>query len=359
MAHEAEELLQRMLDHLQQHRTVRRVLSAGLLLALCVSTLWFLYNALPRQYELSIADGEIVSNRHFLTTSLQQEAQENHISLRIRHVENSEQALQLLNQGKLDFAFIQAGFPTYYPNVVQVATVAPEILHVLVKPNIHQLKDLNAHLINLGNKQSETRLIAKRVLEYSGLLDEIDYVESNYSDEELMAMRPDKLPDVIFNTSYLPSMVADFFVRERGYALLEIPFPAALSLRYGWAEQSKILADMYNAMPAVPARDISTVGINLHLLSNRNVDEKAIYQVLKALYGPALAVRLKMKFSEDKLTLPSGYPLASGAKTFLERNNPLVSAENFEKLKAITGLILSLASTAIVIVRWLRGNRPD
>lgn len=355
MTEEADKLLAHLLKRLQQNALIRKGLALLLLLALLGLATHFVYQILPRQYTLRITGGDLLSNRHFLAKTLQDEAHQHGVNLQLRPVIGSQEALELIDQSRLDLAFIQGGLENHYRNVVHVATVAPELLHFLVRPGMQSISDLRGKRVNLGGKKGGTRIIAKQVLEFSGLNEGIDYVESNISAENLLSLQPSKLPEAIVITSFAPSDVVDFLVKQRGYQLLEIPFPESLALRLGWVSNSKILAYMYNVNPAVPPQDIHTVGVNLHLVANRDVEPRAVFQVLETLFSPAMEARLRMKLDEASLNTPSGYPLSEGTQLFLDRKNPLFSADTLDQIKAIFGLVLSVISTVVVMFKWFKG----
>lgn len=359
MANEAQKILDDWLQRLRRNERVRKGLAGCAVLLLLGVAASFLYDVLPRQYALTMTGGDILSNRHFVARQLQRVAADHGVALKLDPMPGSEEALLALDQGKIDLAFIQDGLENKYPNVVHVASVLPEQLHFLVKPEIKDISDLRGKLVNLGSKRGGTRLAARQVLEFSGLELGVDYVEANLSAEELLRMHTERLPDAIVITSYAPSDGAEFLIRERGYTLLEIPFPASLALRLGWVADSKILAYTYSVKPPVPPHDIKTVGVNMHLVANRHVEPRAIFQVLESLYSPALAAGLKLKIDEDQLNVPSGYPLSEGSQQFLERKNPLFSSATLDRIKALFGLILSVASTALVMVRWFQGETPE
>ncbi len=356
MANEADKILSAFLKRLQKNAHIRKALALVLLVTLLGVAAYFIYEILPRNYALKITGGDILSNRHFLAKSLQEEVASNGVSLEIKPTAGSQEALQQVDDGKLDFAFIQGGLDLPYPNVVHVATVAPELLHFLVRPTIMDISDLRGKRVNLNSKKGGTRVIAKQVLEFSGLRDGIDYVESNISTEELLTMRPDRLPEAIVITSFAPSDVVDYIVKHHGYKLLEIPFPSSLALRLGWVADSKILAFMYNVQPAVPRTDIKTIGVNLRLVANKNVDPRAMFKVLESLFSPDLEVRLKIKMDEKQILTSAGYPPSEGTKMFMDRKNPLFSNATLDKIKALFGLLLSVGSTLLVIFKWFRGD---
>lgn len=375
MANEADKVLASFLKKIQQNAKIRKVLAVALLFLLLGIAAYFVYQILPRNYAITITGGDILSNRHYLAKTLQEEVASNGVSVELIPTSGSQEALAMIQDGKLDMAFIQGGLDVPYTNVRHVATVAPELLHFLIKrplrPNatsnaLNQKQNyaetkndvaiLRGKRINLGTKKGGTRIIAKQVLAYSGLEEGIDYVESNIPTEELMSMRVERLPDAIVITSFVPSDVVDYLVKQRDYDLLELPFPASLALRLGWVADTRILAYMYNVTPAVPTRDIKTVGVNLHLVANKNVDPRAIYKVLESLFSPALEVRLKIKIDEKDMLIPSGYELSEGSKVFMDRKTPLFSNATLDKIKSLFGLILSVGSTLLVIFKWFRGD---
>jgi TRAP-type uncharacterized transport system substrate-binding protein len=358
MAGESEQLIADYLSRLQQKTWVRKWLAILLLAVLASWCAYSIYDIFPRHHTLRISGGEILSNRHLLSRVLEEESVSHHVHLKIKPTFGSYEALKQVDEGKLDLAFIQGGLENRFPNVVHVATVLTELVHVVVRPDIKEFSDLKGKVINLGGTSGGTRLIAQKLLEFSGVAPN-DYAQSNQSAEELVAEYPAYLPDAIFLISTAPSDMVEFLVRERGYQLLEIPFPKALSLHHNWAIESQLLAYTYSVKPAVPRNNMSTVGVNLHLVANRHVDDRAIYQVLDALTSPSMSVRLSAPILESQLTAPSGYPLSAGTKKFLDRKDPLLSSSNFDKLRSLIGLFLSLASMALVVYRWFKGQQTQ
>lgn len=359
MANEAQKILDRLLERIQRNARLRNAVGVAALFALLGIGASFLYDVLPRQYALTITGGDILSNRHYLARILQKEAANNGVAITLDPMSGTKEALAAVNEGRLDMAVIQDGLENKYPNVRHVAYIAPEPLHLLVHPGIKDLSGLRGSRVNLGSSQGGTRVVAKQVLEFSGLDDGVHYVETNFSPEELVQMRAEKLPEAIVIAAFAPSDAVEFLIKERSYVLLEIPFPAPLALRQGWVADSKILAYTYNVKPAVPERDIKTVGVNIHLVANKNVEARAVFKVLESLYAASLGTKLNFKLNEDQLATRSGYPLSEGSNLFLARKNPLLSSATLDKLKSLFGLMLSTASTFLVVFKWFKGPDPQ
>ena len=359
MTSEARGILNDWLKRIQRNEGVRKALAFLLVITLLGIVAHYVYEVLPRAYSLKITGGDILGNRHYLAGALRDEVLPDGVSLDVLPTNGSLEALGLVSEGKLDFALIQGGLKLPFENVVHVANLAPELLHFLVRPDIKDIAGLRGMRINLGSKKGGTRVIAKQLLEFSGLWDGIDYVETNLGTEDLLELRKDRVPDVVVITSFAPSNVADYVVKQYGYSLLEIPFPSALALRQGWVADTKVMAYMYSVQPPVPPRDVKTVGVNLQLVANAKLDPRAVFKVLEGVYSRDLQMRLKMKFDEDNILESSSYPLSSGTRLFMDRKNPFLSQATLKKVESLFGLILSVASTLIVVFKWFKGAPPE
>ena len=359
MTSEARGILNDWLKRIQRNEGVRKALAFLLVITLLGIVAHYVYEVLPRAYSLKITGGDILGNRHYLAGALRDEVLPDGVSLDVLPTNGSLEALGLVSEGKLDFALIQGGLKLPFENVVHVANLAPELLHFLVRPDIKDIAGLRGMRINLGSKKGGTRVIAKQLLEFSGLRDGIDYVETNLGTEDLLELRKDRVPDVVVITSFAPSNVADYVVKQYGYSLLEIPFPSALALRQGWVADTKVMAYMYSVQPPVPPRDVKTVGVNLQLVANAKLDPRAVFKVLEGVYSRDLQMRLKMKFDEDNILESSSYPLSSGTRLFMDRKNPFLSQATLKKIESLFGLILSVASTLIVVFKWFKGAPPE
>jgi TRAP-type uncharacterized transport system substrate-binding protein len=331
-----------------------RLLAALALLIPAGVGAWSLAQLVPHRDALTISGTDITSNRHFFAKALQEAAAGNGVDLALRPTSGSQEALALVAAGKLDLAFVQGGLDLPSPDVVQVATVTSELLHFLVRPGIADFPALRGHRVNLNVRKGGTRIVARQILAFAGLREGVDYVESNIPTEDLLTLRGDRLPDAIVLTSFAPSDVVDYLVRQQGYRLLDVPFAASFALRHDWAAETEIGAMMYGAAPPVPPRALKTVGVKLSLVANRNVDAQAVFRLLETLYGPALESRLKMHLDEALILSANAYPPSAGTRLFIDRNKPLFSRELFDRLKAAAGLVVSVYSGLLVVFKWFR-----
>ena len=357
-SNEVEELLFKGLDWLRSKHHIRKGLALLVIAILLGIAAKFAYELYPRHYDLSISGGGMLTKSHQLAKVLQDEATRANISLLITPTKGSFQALNDLNDGVLDLAFVQGGIDVVgYENVRQVASIAPQLIHFLVKGDVKTIQDIRGKTVNLGEKNGGPSIVSNQILRFSGLVPEVDYVETNFSDEQLLGMKPANLPDVIVQVSYAPSATVDFLVQKRGYQLLEMSFPPSLALRMGWVADTKILAYTYQISPPVPAKDIQVVGVNLNLLANKDVDAHAIAALLPVLYSPQVASRFNFPISEEKMLTPSGFPVSDGTEVYLASKQPYITAQTIDQIKGIFGLVMSLLSVALVVFKWFKA--PD
>ena len=86
------------------------------------------------------------------------------------------------------------------------------------------------------------------------------------------------------------------------------------------------------------------------------MEPRAVFKVLETLFSPDLEVRLKIKIDEKNILTSAGFPLAEGTKKYMDRNNPFFSNETLDQVKALFGLVLSVGSTLLVILKWFKGE---
>lgn len=354
-----EKYFEEKLEILRTNRKIQKRIIFILIFLLLGLAAKFAYELMPRHFNLSLTGGGLLSNRHHLAKILSEEAGQQHLSIRVLPTSGSIQAMDLIDAGKLDLAFIQGGLDSNYENIRHVATISPELIHVLVKPGIDSIKDIRGKTVNMGSLTGGTRIVAKQIFDLSGLKHGVDYVEKNFTERDLIEMRPERLPDVIVLISYAPSDVVDVMVKKHGYDLLEMPFPPSLAIRLGWVADAKILGYMYSIVPAVPPKDIQVVGVDLHLIANKNVDPRAVAAVIETLYGPRVSNRFGQKIPESELLSPSGFPISAGTELYLSRKEPLMTEALMDKLKALFGLLMTLGSTLLVIFKWFTMDDKD
>lgn len=349
------EELDHLLSHLQKQARFRRVAGLVLLLALAGCLGWFLWQAWPRHYRLRISGGDILCTGHYLARRLAGQTPRLGVGLEILPTQGGEESLRMLQDGRLDLAVVQGGLSVEAPEARHVATLPAVALHLLVRPAVRGVEDLRGRSVNAGPDTGSTWPVVREVMLYAGFKEQIHYARTSYTDEELTSLPAARLPDAIFLLDAVPAPLAEFLVRERGYEVREIPFPAALALRYGWVADERILAYSYRVTPPEPSRDALTVGVRNYLVAREGVPAEAIFRVLEVLCGPNLGERLQDPVDEEALTSHPEYPISAGTLQFSRRNRPLLTLQAYSALTQQAGVLFSLFAMAMTIRRWLKG----
>ncbi len=214
----------------------------GLLAILGVAALSFaaffaLHEPLRRPVRLRMTAGQDGGTRHRIAQALRREAAQRAIAIELQAMAGSEAAIQAMESGLVDAAFVQGGLDMIdHPGIRQVAVLHLEPLHLLVKEDIYRtvtrnLGGLRGKLVNIGKRGSGTYLLATEVMAFSGLRTGIDYTESNYSYADLERQPAgSQLPDAVFTVSTLPSPIARLLVTRHHYRLASLPFCEAFAL---------------------------------------------------------------------------------------------------------------------------------
>lgn len=356
---EASYLLNKFLNKIQRNEKIRNTLAILLVTSLLSVAAYFIYDLLPKEYYLAISGGGILTNRHHLVKVLQSEAEKDSIHLQVEPVSGSLEALKEVSEGKLDLALIQGGLEKRLPNVDHVAMLPPEILHILVKPDMESIEDLKGKVINMGTVEGGTRIVSKKILNFFNLKEYNDFVESNYSEDELMNMSYENLPDAIITLSYLPSYFADYLIREQGYQLLNIPNAEAMAMRFVWAEKVDIQQGIYNENPPCPKEDYSSIGVKLEIVSYSKVPADAISEFLKILYSSSIENVILQTVEEESGDSFSNFPLSKGTVAYMHRNEPLFSMELVDNLKNLFGSAMAFLSTVMIVFKWFKGKSDE
>ena len=247
----------------------RHVFAVLALLALGAAVgLWYVFNQ-TKVETLKLGAGMELKYREGLTDILCDEAKGKDLKIEIQWNPQPLDAIQRVERHELDAAIIPAGLSGPRKKVRQVTMLDCETLHLFVKPEICQqgLAGLRGHSIFMGPPGTGVRCVAEEILAFIGLTGGKDFVVDSRGYEELMKS-PDAMPDAIFSLSPLPSPLGEKLARQFGYQLLELPMGEALSLRKPCFEDILIPADTYSASPAVPQKQIHSIGVRGVLIAH-------------------------------------------------------------------------------------------
>lgn len=343
----------------------RRFLYAvAALLAFLFAVSIFWWNARPQTYQLRMTAGDPLGRRHQIAEVLARDAQRRGVRIIFSRTDGSSEALKKISAGKLDCALIQGGIGTL-PNVRQVASVAQEPLHLLVKHELEAdvksrgLRALRGKRVNLSTQGSGTRRIAIVALDFADLHPGRDFTDEDISYKELESRLYARLPDALFTVSLVPSPVVEQLVHRHGYVLVPIPFARALSLRHPTLHEVTIPAFAYGVTPApTPPYEVTTTGTQLLLVAHSRVPNEAVERLLKSTFGGDFARDATLPgLSEAQALSDPEMPAHPGAIAYRDRNEPVVTSDFVQGLEDAKSLILSVVVAGFFVYRWWRQRR--
>jgi TRAP-type uncharacterized transport system substrate-binding protein len=366
-------------------RFVRRVRDGMLAIlgvaALGLAAFFAFHQPQERPVRLRMTAGQEEGTRHRIAQALRREAAHRAIGIELQTMAGSGEALQALESGRVDAAFMQGGLDMMdHPALRQVAVLHIEPLHLLVKQEIHpavarSLGGLRGKVVNLGERGSGTCLLASEVMEFSGLRAGIDYTESTYSYTDL-EREPDgsRLPDAVFTVSTLPSPIARHLVTRHHYRLASLPFCEAFAL--GALDEDDASPDppgqrasridrrrVYDAMipafayeiePGVPPEAIHTLGTRLLLVARKDMAATTIRRLLEVVFNSRFSQVLQPPLDSKLLESPPELPWHDGTTEYVRRNSPLIAGDVIDLIEKEVSILGVLAGGLFCLIQWLR-----
>jgi protein-S-isoprenylcysteine O-methyltransferase Ste14 len=307
------------------------------------------------------------------------------IVLTSRHYGGLEALEEVNSPGSVHFALVPGGVQSGdLPTVRQVATLATEPLHVLVRPELAGtgLARLRGKRIAVGPPSMATHHLSREVLASISLhpateqkggytldpvspedlyreLQRIDSLAETDRVEPLYA-----LPDAVVFCAPVPSMLAEALIRTGNYQLLPVPFAEAfcserlnppnaqgVQVQRSMLTQTTIPAYTYRFDPPMPAQACPTVGMPLLLVADQDVDPEAVSRLLETIYESPLRNQIRAQPLEDQV---AAFPLHPATEHYMHRTEPILKPEHASKIGPLLGGIGTLITGLIAFYSYMR-----
>jgi TRAP-type uncharacterized transport system substrate-binding protein len=365
--------------------TIKWVAPIAALLALLYAGFLYFHTPSQKHFRLSMTAGNPIGMRHQLAERLQIEARRGGIKLELQPSRGSEQALDWVNDRKVDVALVQGGLASSTrPNVRQVATLHIEPMHLVVKKELSgngsfSMLSLRGKSIDLEQVGSGTHSLALAILEFVGLKplerDPVNgYIPLTLDRQKLLEEQDaNRLPDAIFLVTTLPSTTTRFLVTRHNYRLVPLPFAEALALEaldnpagrdeplagqerivLSRLQSTTIPAYTYSIEPAVPDKPLPTLGTRLLLVAHKDVPARAALELIEQTYGSEFGQIQHPPLDAKLMDLPPEFPWHEGALLYQQRNAPLLSGAVMDSLHKAVAIFAAAASGLFVLWQWLK-----
>ena len=331
-----------------------RIVAAIAALCLVATCLFWYVDHRPRRSAITITAGDMLGHRHDLAVLLREEAARHGLQINLQTTAGSQEALLLVSNGTLDAALVQGNLGLEHENLVEVAALHSEPLHLFVKPDLVQggVSALKGKRLNLSTPESGTRKVALETLQFMGLKPTEYHAEAR-SYEELARLPEAELPDGIFAVSALPWNMGADLIHRHGYRLMELPFGDALSLQDVSLHDMLIPAYTYSVVPPVPEQPLHTVGTRLMIVANRKTSDNAVRLLLEILFESNYTRRANLpRLEPGDIEAVREFPLHPGTVQYLHRNEPLVTGEVIESVENLRSFLVSAALAGFLVWRW-------
>ncbi len=379
---------------------MRKKLREGLMflvavVLLCIGFYWLQVEPKRTSALLKLTAGDESGLRHRLAVEFAREAASHGINIVVEPMSGSEAAMQGVNDGEFDLAFVQGGLSNSgLRSVRQLTSMHIEPLHLLVKSALHErilklgLGQLAGCTVNLGPAGGGTNVLASEVLRFAGLEASVDGADSSHNNpplgnpslgdtesyqavsfsySELQSMPTERLPDAIFTVSSLPSPIADYLIESQDFRLVSLPFGEALSLEAflqlgellpnasidkRHVFETQIPAFTYSVTRAEPPQSLSTVGTRLLLVANERVPSEIVSLLLESLYNSNFAHAERPPLDASLLDLPAQYPMHIGSVHYRQRNKPLIAGDAIDYWEKVLAIAATLCGGTFFLVQW-------
>lgn len=322
--------------------------------ALFVAAYFLRSDAGTQRHSLRISAGAEEGRRHELAKLLASLGGEHGIDLEVVPTSGSAEAMEKVAKGDLDLALVQGGLDPR-EGVTEVTSLYAEPLHLLMRGDLAEggARMLQGRRVSLSTKGSGTRRLALEVLAFLDIDPATELVEQDLPYADISKVPPAELPDAFFMVSSLPSGPASFLIRERGYELVPLPVGPAMAIRDFRIEEVAIPAFTYGYVPPAPEQQVLTIGNRLLIVAGRDVPKRAVIALLDLVYEGDFAreASIHSLVPPDQTYLPE-FPLHAGARSFLEREKPIITSEVIDNIESMRSFIVSTAIALFLLWQW-------
>jgi TRAP-type uncharacterized transport system substrate-binding protein len=327
-------------------------------------------------FHLRATGGRSPGPRQQVATLLLEKASEVNVELSLTEVPGSVEALDELDDHRLDLALVQGGLDSKrWKNVRLVAALEVEPLQMVARGELvakvaaDPQAWLRGRTINVGEAGSGSNALAKEVLKFIGLRTG-EFVERNLSHEEILLInRSEDLPDVMLTVSSPPTRAVKHLV-DRGYRLVPLPFGEAFALEDPYADtapaEPKVRIDKaflhpttipaftYSVENRVPERALPTFGARMLIVAHRKTSPEAVRRLLVTIFESEFAEIARPPLDPALLELPPEFELHPGAIAYLQRNKPLIFGDLIDFMEKASSLTTAVLGGLFFTWQWLK-----
>ena len=255
------------------------------------------------------------------------------IRLTVEHTAGSRENIRLLEARKVDMAIVQHDIPTK-PSVQAIASLFPEVFHLLVQVEIDGIQDLKGKRLAVspsllgvhGDPNDPNSFIGQLVTRHGMTHRDVRISAMRSLDEASRAFLHENVDAIaLFIAVGNDCMSGLLRQSDRPAKLLSVD-ATAMKTWYPYVEDAVVPKGAYWSVPVVPKKTVPTVSVQAMLLTHSRVNKGAVTEITRVLYehrntlmarNPRAAT-VRLPGSGEDL----GIPLHPGAKAYYRRDRP-------------------------------------
>lgn len=255
------------------------------------------------------------------------------VRINLAETPGSRENIQHLETGVVDLAIVQHDIPTG-PSVRAVASLFPELLHILVAEDVESILDLRNKRIAVspcllgenGDPNDPNSFFCRLMERHSIAGNEVEISRMEKLEEAHQAFLGRDIDAIVLFIA-LGNKCITGLLRQQARPARLLPIDAnTVETWYPYVEKASIPRGAFWGIPLVPETDVSTVSVQALLLTHRRVDKDAISEITRVLYehrntlmaSNPRAATVRLPSSGEDL----GMPLHAGAKAYYRRDKP-------------------------------------
>ncbi|MGX9417536.1 TAXI family TRAP transporter solute-binding subunit [Vibrio sp. WJH972] len=334
------------------------------LVAVSIFTYQFIEPAAPKN--ISIATGRTDGAYYQYALRYQELLKDEGFELEIVPTSGSVEALQLLNEKKIDVAFVQGGAASQVDtsNLMTLGSVYFEPLWIFYRRTISPtyIYDLKGSHIAIGSEGSGTRALSLQLLNENKLNDENTTLLPLSGDDAIKALKAGEI-DALFSVISASSPHITELLRDPNIELLEMRRALAYEKRMHYLKDLHLGEGSLDLDENLPNQSIDILGTTATLVVDKEIHPDSIRLLLKAakeIHSPASTFAQKDQFptrdfTEIEMSEDAERYILKG-ESFLERHLPFSLAGTVDRLLImiipLATLIFPLFKGAMPLYRW-------
>lgn len=333
---------------------------------LCVSFLTYQFIEPAPPKDITIAAGRTDGAYYQYALRYQKLLKDEGFNLEIVPTSGSVDALKLLNDKKVDVAFVQGGAASQSDtsHLMSLGSIYFEPLWIFYRNTVNPtyVYDLKGSRIAIGSEGSGTRALAEHLLDENKITDSNTTFLPLSGEDAIKAIKAGEI-DAVFSVISESSPQITELLRDPNIELLEIRRALAYEKRMHYLKDLHLGEGTLNLDENLPAKSVSILGTTATLVVDEDIHPDLIRLLLKTaktVHSPASTFAHQDEFpsrdyTEIEMSEDAARFIIKG-ESFLERNLPFALAGTVDRLLImlipLATLIFPLFKGAMPLYRW-------